>query len=224
MLSKTQKLYCKKHGVEFNGKLLLGKVAIGCPMCSKEAEAQKEREMALEVAKKEKELLEFKEYRVANSGLPKRLIEAKAKYTQNFKEHAQHLIELKCNLFLCGGVGTGKSMYCAELIKRNTNRYPRYYNAGDMSFYTNYEKTQMLQSISNCELFVIDEVGDIGLVDKVFLKSLFDRLYNQGAIIVLAGNVNSGFLQSLDSKIISRLSENNLTICEFIGKDLRVIK
>lgn len=222
--SEVTTLKCQKHGIEFQGRLLLNRIQIGCPKCREEDEQKlREREEAKIKAKNE-ELQRFKDFRIKHSGLPKKLIETKAKYTQNFRQFSEHLIELKNNLFLCGGVGTGKTMYCAELIKRNTEKYPMYFLACDLAYLSNTKKQDFIKSLDICELFILDEISDIGLIDESFFNLVVDKLYNQDSIIVLSGNVKNDYLNSLSLKVLSRLNANGLSICEFNGNDLRVKK
>lgn len=222
MLFENKELFCDKHQISFNGKLLFGEVKLGCPMCNKESqEARIELETREKIAR-EKELNEYKDFRIKHSGLSKKLIEIKAKYTPNFKAFSEHLISLKTNLFICGSVGVGKSVYCAELIKRNTEKYPRYYTAIELSYLTKPQKATLLNGISNCELIVIDEIGDFSAIDEQFFNALIDKLYNQGAFFVLCGNVELRFLNNFGAKVLSRLNSNGLSVCEFIGQDLRL--
>lgn len=224
MLLENKDLFCDKHQISFNGKLLFGEVKIGCPLCNKESQ---EARIALEAREKlarENELNEYKEFRIKHSGLSKKLIEIKPKYTPNFKAFSEHLISLKSNLFICGSVGVGKSVYCAELIKRNTEKCPRYYTAIELSYLTKPQKATLLNGISNCELFIIDEIGDFSAIDEQFFNTLIDRLYSQDAYIVLCGNVSPQFLENFTPKVLSRLNANGLDICEFLGEDLRIAK
>lgn len=219
---ETKRLICQKHGVEFEGKLLLGKIPIGCPKCKEENEKLALEIEAKTIKQREEELAEYKEFRIKHSGLSKKLIETKAKYTKNFKEFSQHLMSLEKNLFLCGGVGTGKTMFCAELIKRNFEKCPRYFCTADISYMTNSKKTDLLNSLKHCELFILDEISDVGLIDESFFNTLIDKLYNNNCLFVLSGNVSKDFLNSLSTKVLSRLNANGLEICEFIGEDLRL--
>ena len=221
-VAEVMLLKCQKHDIEFEGKLLLGKIPIGCPKCKEENEKLARDMEAKELKKKEAELAEFVEFRVKHSGLSKKLIETKAKYTKNFKEFSQHLMSLEKNLFLCGGVGTGKTMFCAELVKRNTHRYPRYFCACDLAYLTNSKRVDLLDRLKHCELFILDEISDIGLIDESFLNALIDKLYNNDCIFVLSGNVSKDFLNGLNTKALSRLNANGLEVCEFRGEDLRI--
>ena len=146
-VSEAMLLKCQKHGIEFRGRLLLNRIPIGCPKCKEENEKLARDVEVKELKKKEAELAEFVEFRVKHSGLSKKLIETKAKYTKNFKEFSQHLMSLEKNLFLCGGVGTGKTMFCAELVKRNTHRYPRYFCACDLAYLTNSKRVDLLDRL-----------------------------------------------------------------------------
>ena len=82
--------------------------------------------------------------------------------TQNFKEFSKHLKSLEKNLYLYGNVGTGKSMFCAELIKRNTDKMPLYFLASDLAYLTKSKCVEILnaQSSNNCGLFVIAAPGN----------------------------------------------------------------
>ena len=84
-VAEVMLLKCQKHDIEFEGKLLLGKIPIGCPKCKEENEKIARDMEVKELKKKEAELAEFVEFRVKHSGLSKKLIETKAKYTKNFK-------------------------------------------------------------------------------------------------------------------------------------------
>lgn len=221
---ESKRMICQKHGIEFEGKLLLGKIPIGCPKCKEESEKLARDREAQELKRKEAELAEYRDFRIKHSGISKKLIETKAKYTKNFKEFSQHLMSLEKNLFLCGGVGTGKTMFCAELVKRNTHRYPRYFCACDLAYLTNSKRVDLLSSLKHCELFILDEISDIGLINESFLNALIDNLYNNDCIFVLCGNVSKDFLNGLNTKILSRLNANGLEVCEFLGEDLRIAK
>ena len=221
---ESKQMICQKHGIEFEGKLLLGKIPIGCPKCKEESEKLARDREAQELKQKEAELAEYRDFRIKHSGLSRKLIETKAKYTKNFKEFSQHLMSLEKNLFLCGNVGTGKTMFCAELVKRNTHRCPRYFYTCDLAYLTNSKRVDLLSSLKHCELFILDEISDIGLIDESFLNALIDKLYNNDCIFVLCGNVSKDFLNSLNTKVLSRLNANGLEVCEFLGEDLRIAK
>lgn len=219
---QTKKLICEKHAIEYEGRLLFGKIPLGCPKCREaEAEAQRLREVQ-RLKQKDTEIKQCNEFRVQASGLPKKLINTKAKFTENFKRFSKHLISLEKNLFLCGSVGTGKSMFCAELIKRNTQKFPQYYCASDLVYLTNAKKAEFLKSVEICELFIIDEISDLAQVDESFLNALIDKLYSNDCLLVLVGNVSKDFLNTLSLKVLSRLNAKGLEICEFKGKDLRL--
>lgn len=223
---EKKKMKCEKHGTEFEGRLLFGKIKVGCPLCAREQEAQRQAKEAQRQRQKEQELQEYKDFRVKCSGLGKRLIETKAKYTQNFKEFSKHLKSLEKNLYLYGNVGTGKSMFCAELIKRNTDKMPLYFLASDLAYLTKSKCVEILnaQSTNNCGLFIIDEISDLPLIDESFLNALIDKLYNNDCLFVLSGNVSKDFLNSLSLKVLSRLNARGLELCEFSGEDLRISK
>lgn len=217
-------LKCERHDIEFEGKVLLGGIKIGCPQCKEENEKLARDREAQALKQKEAELAEYRDFRIKHSGLSRKLIESKAKYTKNFKEFSQHLMSLEKNLFLYGGVGTGKTMFCAELVKRNTHRYPRYFCACDLAYLTNSKRVDLLDGLKHCELFILDEISDISLIDESFLNALIDKLYNNDCIFVLCGNVSKDFLNSLSTKALSRLNANGLEVCEFLGDDLRIAK
>ena len=80
----------------------------------------------------------------------------------------------------------------------------------------------MLDRLKHCELFILDEISVIGLIDESFLNALIDKLYNNDCIFVLSGNVSKDFLNGLNTKVLSRLNANGLEVCEFRGEDLRI--
>ena len=65
---ESKRLVCQKHDIEFEGKLLLGKIPIGCPKCKEENEKLARDMEVKELKQKEVELAEFVEFRVKYSG------------------------------------------------------------------------------------------------------------------------------------------------------------
>lgn len=224
--SEVKELFCEKHNITYQGRVFSFGITESCPECKKEqAQIREEREKKEAEYKEKRYKQELDSHYLNTSGLSQSLISKTAMFSNNFKAHQEHLKSLKSNLLIYGDTGLGKTMYCAELIKRNLDKRPLYVSAPYMALYTlKRNGYELINSIieRDVKLFIVDEASSLGECNQLFIECLIDTLYNNEAYMVFSGNFvdTNNFQDLLSKKAISRIS-HNINFLKFSGNDLR---
>lgn len=221
---------CKKHNQQYEAKerIILGhRFYTDCPQCEAERKAHDRAKENAEKLKYEKEIqfLQYKinEEAIQNSNIPKRYLKSADLTQQNFKEYI-HILETKIsgNILIIGNVGTGKTYFASELMKRNAELNPLYLCGNELSYTqkNDFNLTKLFESVKEHDLIVIDEIGYL-IKSPFILDLLIDFCYRDNKALILAGNINFNDLKNnLAEHTLSRLRQN-IRILEFKGKDLR---
>lgn len=222
---------CEKHNVKYTAKRVKfcnTEYISGCPICNNELSAQREKEekarLEAKLAEYKQRDLEIKRAILRDSGIPKRYESFKPTDTENFAKYKGLLAnELKDNLFIFGGVGQGKTLFCCELIKANLSLKPIYLYGSDLALIqkNDFNLTKHIEKLKGYDLIVIDEISF--LLENVFVLDLIvDCAYRDDKRLVLCGNISfNEFADKAGQRVISRVSQG-LKILKFTGKDLRI--
>ncbi len=178
-----------------------------------------------------------KKYQLAIS--PRKQLEGIRKAGKYFVEHFDE--ESTKNLFLLGKPGTGKTFLSGcianELLQRGKSVL--YLSSPELfeiitefrmlsnSFSPDpvrYEKaSQTYQSILNCDLFILDDLGTETLHAnrQPELLSILNFRIDSGKKMIVSTNVdNTSLLTLYDERVLSRIY-GNFSVLKFIGDDLR---
>lgn len=221
---------CKKHNHSYEAKerIILGhRFYTDCPKCEAERKAQDRAKENAEKLKYEKEIqalqVKINEEAIQDSRIPKRYLKSADLTQPNFKDYI-HILENKIsgNILIIGNVGTGKTYFVSELMKRNAELNPLYLCGNELSYTqkNDFNLSKLLESIKEHDLIAIDEIGYL-LESKFILDLLIDLCYRDDKYLIMAGNIIFRDLKdNLAEHTLSRLRQN-IKILEFKGKDLR---
>lgn len=225
--------YCPTHFLNFEAiplTIFSNKIIYTqCPRCNMEIE--RERSGYLSEAEKEKIKIEGQkhlEYILSLRGVPQIFFTKKVDYSLGLFAKFSHLLqgELKKNLIISGGVGSGKSMFVYELCKAyfNINKYASVINYNKLvaEFKSNFSNIDTLhKSYKNVDCLCIDEIDNVKNSDYNVIDELISYFYDSCKKLVFVGNVNVNDFKSILSKnSVSRL-ENNTSILLSGEIDLR---
>lgn len=221
---------CKKHNHSYEAKerIILGhRFYTDCPQCEAERKAHDRAKENAENLKYQKEIqylqVKINEENMQNSNIPKRYLKSADLTQPNFKAYI-HILETKIsgNILIIGNVGTGKTYFVSELMKRNAELKPLYLCGNELSYTqkNDFNLAKLFESIKEHDLVVIDEIGYL-IKSKFILDLLIDLCYRDDKYLILVGNINFNDLKdNLAEHTLSRLRQN-IKILEFKGKDLR---
>lgn len=228
---------CEKHGeFEARGFKLAKRVHwLGCPLCSKEQEAQQKQEEDQRRAEDEQRQLEAK---LSRAGIPLRFRtkdfasfdadhagqdKARAvamEYAANFAQHLQK----GTVLVFSGKPGTGKSHLAISIAQAimgsNTALYTSAIDAVRMvrdTWRRDAERTesQVLAMLASIDLLILDEVGvQYGTeAEQVTLFDIIDKRYRDMMPTILLTNLNAaGMKQFLGDRSYDRLREGGIWV------------
>ena len=216
---------CPQHG-SYKAKTLtiLGtEIKKGCPICQEEREAREKIENQNELIAREHFMAQVL---IQNSDIPKRYLNAKL---ETLGDKARKPFNYDRNLILTGSTGAGKTYYaCAlglEAIKlKKTVRYVLCSEIDAKIKETwsdkNKSEARIIESLSNCDLLILDEVGRGVFTDYHF--RILDGRYNRGLFTIFIGNLSVDELKAfLGDAIISRIRGLKVRALDFGKTDLR---
>lgn len=222
--------FCKIHSIDYEAqeRVILGrKFSTDCPQCSAENKARERAQANAEALAHQKQMQalqdEINALAIQASRIPKRYLKPADMSAPNFKAYA-HILEAKASghTLIIGSVGTGKTYFASELIKRNAELRPLYLCGNELSYTqkSDFNLKKIAESIAEHDLIVVDEIGYL-LESPFLLDMLIDLCYRDDKALTLAGNISFKDLQDkLGEHTLSRLKQN-LHILEFKGTDLR---
>lgn len=223
--------FCDKHNTNYEAqeRIILGrKFSTDCPQCSAENKARERAQANAEALAHQKQMQalqdEINQLAIQSSRIPKRYLKPADTSAPNFKAYS-HILEFKASghILIIGSVGTGKTYFASEIIKRNAELKPLYLCGNELSYTqkSDFNLKKIAESIAEHDLIVIDEIGYL-LESTFLLDMLIDLCYRDDKTLVLVGNISFKDLQDkLGEHTLSRLKQN-LQILEFKGADLRV--
>lgn len=225
--------FCDKHNATYEAReqVIAGhKFFTICPQCSTERQARERAQANAEAFAHQKQMQalqdEINELAIKASRIPKRYLKPANTNAPNFKAYA-HILESKANghILIVGSVGTGKTYFASEIIKRNAELKPLYLCGNELSYTikSDFSLKKIAESIADHDLIVLDEIGYL-LESPFLLDMLIDLCYRDDKTLVLVGNIGFKDLQDkLAEHTLSRLKQN-LQILEFKGADLRGVQ
>ena len=185
---------------------------------AKQARAAKEKaqqsELAQERERKRKRMLQ-------KAGIGLRYIDA---YTPNCEELADKILTEKCNLFITGNVGSGKTYLASailrELVLKTTCRFT-YFNTliNDLMRYHDETAGDLMSACKGCGVLAIDDMGKENISDFVvsqIFELVNERNANMRPIIITSNYTVNELGKRIASKgnaetakaIISRLTDD----------------
>lgn len=226
------RLHCEMHNLEYEGKSLamLGLVE-PCPKCKEARELKKAKALREEQERAKNEQMQYQiKYLEQFSNLPKRYLNAKADVNvgdiAKYKKYLE--MPLNRNLFIFGGIGTGKTLFCTQIVKANVGKAPIYLSGNELDLMRDddYRLGGVIDKMEGKAIVIIDEIQMLILNKRVrILDAITDKAYSNGANIIFCGNLEKSQLSVLKNdefrRITSRLKDNDLQMIEFRGKDLR---
>ncbi len=209
MRVKTE-LWCEKHQTKYWG-LDFGFLKEECAICQNERE-ERIAEMASQRAKEQKraKLEEKERYLSAFSGLTAHQLKLQAQ--PNVGAFSKYCFKASCvnsNLIISGGTGSGKTLFCIELIKANYERAPFYVDCNDLAFINpqrdGWRIDRLTASLDGKGIVVFDEAQVlISEANAAAFEVLINAAYKNGSNIVIAGNLNESHFNLLKTEAFAR--------------------
>ena len=197
-----------------------------CPVCEKE---KNENALIQELAIKQKNENALIQELINYANFPKKYKNLTHYEAKNSSQKTDY--SFQCNLFLLGGVGTGKTMLACWLAlnaiqaKKCTVLYK---SAIDLilecesrKFAKNGNTENIINSYSSAEILILDEVDKVEYSN--FLFQILNNRYNNGLVTVFIANASIESIKvSLGDAINSRLRERGVLVKNLGNVDLRV--
>ncbi|OCR86680.1 hypothetical protein CFT13S00388_07960 [Campylobacter fetus subsp. testudinum] len=231
-MSEKKKLFCEIHNLAYEGVSFdtLG-IVEPCPKCKEAREQRKARELKeMEQRAKDEKLAYLLHYLETFSNLPKKYLYEKADLNVGDIARYKGYLEtpLQNNLFIFGGIGSGKTLFCTEIVKANVDKAPIYLSGNELDLMRDgdYRLGDIISKIDGKAIVIVDEIQMLIFNKRIrMLDAITDKAYSNGARIVFCGNIEKNQLAILKEaefkRITSRLKDGRLQMIEFKGRDLR---
>lgn len=225
-------IICPMHGKQTVKTFAFRRNAAQCPICDCEKSAQREFE-AMQQAKRKKALdsgisaryydCEFKDW-MAESPRQQKLLMFAQVWVNNFAKGSQ-------NIALIGSTGTGKTMLASIIATQISDKgynikMLRSSEIAEQAKSTWNKQSQMterqyLQGLINCDLLVIDEIGEADISvstewankDRERLSAIIDGRYTNRKPTIFTSNFSKQqFVERCGDRAWDRLQQN-LVLC-----------
>lgn len=212
-------LYCNKHQINFRNKVVLDVktdlvlLPFNCPHCNaeilQEREARlinKQQEEANLLARTKQIEAELMRDELLATGLSPSQIDFTPDDRDSFVKYKDMLDNINTTLILTGATRSGKSVFCAEAIKRNLDKKPVYIDCMDFMELIrnrqNYKIQEVKNKIANSTLIIFDNVEYLSKIDPDIIESIINTADKNKAGFIFSGNVQiASFINQFSDRV-----------------------